>query len=340
MRRSPSSSAGSPPESGRTGPGPAHWPCPGAEASAASGSSPAAVAGVAPGAGRRALRRRRRRARGARSGPRWRGSRRPRARAARRPSSRSRWTGTRRHRRAPPRRQRLRGAHGELGVVGVHRDLLELVPGDGTAGLRRLRRAPPRPAAAVRAGLPQRVQQLLASTRPTRPAGPRAPAAPPGRPPMRTRPGASAGPAATVAAQLRRPSPRCCTRSNSVHSGQVGTCTSRLGAAATAARKAVDRSSISRSRSGKSTRDVYHRAPAIGQRISQSGDGSRTPSAHAISQYATTTGNLTARIALHAYGTNPQGWFAWLDERSAHRRRPGGRRRHRCAMGPRRSRRA
>ncbi|MEU8078224.1 class I SAM-dependent methyltransferase [Catellatospora citrea] len=40
-----------------------------------------------------------------------------------------------------------------------------------------------------------------------------------------------------------------------------------------------------------------------------------TPSAHAISQYATTTGNLTARIALHAYGTNPQSWFAWLDGR-------------------------
>lgn len=41
----------------------------------------------------------------------------------------------------------------------------------------------------------------------------------------------------------------------------------------------------------------------------------RTPSAHARSQYATTTGNLTARIALHAYGTNPQDWFSWLDER-------------------------
>lgn len=41
----------------------------------------------------------------------------------------------------------------------------------------------------------------------------------------------------------------------------------------------------------------------------------RTPSDHAIGQYATTTGNLTARIALHAYGTNPQDWFSWLDER-------------------------
>jgi SAM-dependent methyltransferase len=40
-----------------------------------------------------------------------------------------------------------------------------------------------------------------------------------------------------------------------------------------------------------------------------------TPSAHAISQYATTTGNLTARIALHAYSTNPQDWFSWLDDR-------------------------
>jgi SAM-dependent methyltransferase len=39
------------------------------------------------------------------------------------------------------------------------------------------------------------------------------------------------------------------------------------------------------------------------------------PSAHAINQYATTTGNLNARIALHAYGTNPQNWFSWLDER-------------------------
>jgi SAM-dependent methyltransferase len=40
-----------------------------------------------------------------------------------------------------------------------------------------------------------------------------------------------------------------------------------------------------------------------------------TPSAHAVNQYATTTGNLTARIALHAYGTNPQSWFSWLGER-------------------------
>ncbi|WP_089154803.1 class I SAM-dependent methyltransferase [Micromonospora sp. NBS 11-29] len=40
-----------------------------------------------------------------------------------------------------------------------------------------------------------------------------------------------------------------------------------------------------------------------------------TPSARAAAQYATTTGNLTARIALHAYGTNPQDWYAWLGER-------------------------
>jgi hypothetical protein len=38
-------------------------------------------------------------------------------------------------------------------------------------------------------------------------------------------------------------------------------------------------------------------------------------SERAISQYAATTGNLTARIAIHAYGTNPQGWFPWLAER-------------------------
>src|SRR5689334_20417607 len=40
-----------------------------------------------------------------------------------------------------------------------------------------------------------------------------------------------------------------------------------------------------------------------------------TPSSHAISQYATTTDNLTARIALHDFGTNPQDWFSWLGER-------------------------
>jgi SAM-dependent methyltransferase len=40
-----------------------------------------------------------------------------------------------------------------------------------------------------------------------------------------------------------------------------------------------------------------------------------TPSAHAVSQYAATADNLTARIALHAYGTNPQSWFDWLGER-------------------------
>jgi len=37
------------------------------------------------------------------------------------------------------------------------------------------------------------------------------------------------------------------------------------------------------------------------------------PSAHARKQYATTTANLTARIAVHAFSTNPQDWFSWLD---------------------------
>jgi len=40
-----------------------------------------------------------------------------------------------------------------------------------------------------------------------------------------------------------------------------------------------------------------------------------TPSAHAVSQYAATSGKLEARIGLHAYGTNPQDWFSWLQER-------------------------
>ena len=42
-----------------------------------------------------------------------------------------------------------------------------------------------------------------------------------------------------------------------------------------------------------------------------------TPKARAVSQYGTTTENLAARIALHAYGTNPQDWFSWLGERLA-----------------------
>lgn len=40
-----------------------------------------------------------------------------------------------------------------------------------------------------------------------------------------------------------------------------------------------------------------------------------TASARAVQQYASTAGNLTARIALHAYGTNPQDWFEWLADR-------------------------
>ncbi len=42
---------------------------------------------------------------------------------------------------------------------------------------------------------------------------------------------------------------------------------------------------------------------------------SATPSNHAARQYLATTDNLTARIALHAYGTNPVGWFDWLAAR-------------------------
>jgi SAM-dependent methyltransferase len=38
-------------------------------------------------------------------------------------------------------------------------------------------------------------------------------------------------------------------------------------------------------------------------------------SAHARSQYGTTTANLTARMALHSYGTNPESWWEWLTPR-------------------------
>jgi SAM-dependent methyltransferase len=39
------------------------------------------------------------------------------------------------------------------------------------------------------------------------------------------------------------------------------------------------------------------------------------PSAFARRQYSATTGNLTARMALHRYGTNPQTWWDWLSTR-------------------------
>lgn len=42
---------------------------------------------------------------------------------------------------------------------------------------------------------------------------------------------------------------------------------------------------------------------------------SATPSNHAARQYLTTTDSLTARIAVHAYGTNPVGWYTWLAPR-------------------------
>jgi SAM-dependent methyltransferase len=40
-----------------------------------------------------------------------------------------------------------------------------------------------------------------------------------------------------------------------------------------------------------------------------------TPSAHAISQYATTSDRLAARIAVHSYSTNPFELGSWLAER-------------------------
>jgi ubiquinone/menaquinone biosynthesis C-methylase UbiE len=39
------------------------------------------------------------------------------------------------------------------------------------------------------------------------------------------------------------------------------------------------------------------------------------PAQHAVDQYAATTGNLTARMALHTYGTNPESWWSWLGPR-------------------------
>lgn len=40
-----------------------------------------------------------------------------------------------------------------------------------------------------------------------------------------------------------------------------------------------------------------------------------SPAANALDQYATTAGNLTARMAIHAYGTHEQDWFPWLRDR-------------------------
>ncbi|MBM2619863.1 methyltransferase domain-containing protein [Actinoplanes sp. LDG1-06] len=40
-----------------------------------------------------------------------------------------------------------------------------------------------------------------------------------------------------------------------------------------------------------------------------------TPRARAEAQYASTTSNLTARIAIYDHRTNPQDWYTWLAER-------------------------
>ncbi|MGK5685306.1 class I SAM-dependent methyltransferase [Actinoplanes sp. URMC 104] len=39
------------------------------------------------------------------------------------------------------------------------------------------------------------------------------------------------------------------------------------------------------------------------------------PSARAVDQYASTTANLSARIAIYEHSTDPQSWYAWLGER-------------------------
>jgi ubiquinone/menaquinone biosynthesis C-methylase UbiE len=39
------------------------------------------------------------------------------------------------------------------------------------------------------------------------------------------------------------------------------------------------------------------------------------PSAHAATQYASSTDKLTTRIAIYSYSTNTQSWFSWLSER-------------------------
>lgn len=133
---------------------------PQAEALAASGSWSAAVAICCRARGDRRSVHRLRRARGARSGPRRRGSRRQRACGARHSPCDTGGQELVDTVECQLDRQRLRGTHGDLGVVGVHRHLLGLVP-SCTGGLRRLRRLPPRPATTIRAGLPQCVQQLL-----------------------------------------------------------------------------------------------------------------------------------------------------------------------------------
>ncbi|WP_127503517.1 class I SAM-dependent methyltransferase [Actinoplanes solisilvae] len=40
-----------------------------------------------------------------------------------------------------------------------------------------------------------------------------------------------------------------------------------------------------------------------------------TPAAHALAQYASTAGNLSAGIAIYEHGTNPQDWYSWVGER-------------------------
>jgi SAM-dependent methyltransferase len=43
--------------------------------------------------------------------------------------------------------------------------------------------------------------------------------------------------------------------------------------------------------------------------------GMTTPGAHAVAQYASTDGNLSARIAIYDHRTNPQDWYSWVGER-------------------------
>ncbi|WP_250008018.1 methyltransferase domain-containing protein [Actinoplanes sp. M2I2] len=40
-----------------------------------------------------------------------------------------------------------------------------------------------------------------------------------------------------------------------------------------------------------------------------------TPAGHAVDQYASTTANLSARIAIYDHRVNPQDWYAWAAER-------------------------
>jgi hypothetical protein len=218
--------------------------------------------------------RRRRRARDARSGPRWRSSRRRRARAASGTSLRSRWTGTRQHRPVPPRPAAAAGRPG----LPERRRCAPRPPGAG-AWRRHHRLRRPTTSSNRDPGRPPAARPVAAaSMRPARPAGPHAPEARPGRPPVRTWP-------------VRQvPRPRWRPRSGAPRPGA-----------------APDRTASTRDRSAPARRGWARRRPRPGTRLTvrRSAAADRgTPESFHSGCLSPCCGDRTANFAAGALGVS------------------------------------